>query len=123
MLSINPIVSSSPPRTRAVALLVAGALSFCATVASAATSDSAAPQVFVHYSDLDLSKAQDAQILYRRITFAARNVCPEYASRDLWRKAAGQRCLSDTVARAVHDVNSPKLAEVEATYARRTKVG
>jgi UrcA family protein len=109
----------SSPRTRiAIAMLTCGLLIAGTPVARAASSPADVPQVRVSYSDLILTNEHDALLLYRRIAAAAREVCPPESS-VYARRIAGRHCVSEAISRAVRDVGSPKLAQVEAAHARR----
>jgi UrcA family protein len=73
-----------------------------------------APSVTVRYDDLNLRTAEGVNALYRRISKAARAVCPDEHSRDLNVVAASERCQENAVAQAVREVNNPQLAVVHA---------
>jgi len=87
-----------------VAGLVASATGF------AATPDVDAPSVKVRYDDLNLATSAGVNVLYRRISAAARQVCPDIYSRDPHVALAAQHCQAAAVAKAVTEVNSPSLA-------------
>jgi len=103
-------------------LAVAGAF---AALTVATTSFAAAPSVdsprsvTVHYDDLDLSSTAGVNVLYKRISAAARQVCPDIYSRDLGVVAAADRCYASAVAKAVTEVNNPHLAMVYAAHTSR----
>jgi UrcA family protein len=84
------------------------------TTAFATPSSDAAPQVKVRYDDLNLATSAGVDILYRRISRAARAVCPDENSRDLGFVAAMQVCRANAVAQAVREVNNPQLALMHA---------
>lgn len=82
-----------------------------ASVASfAATPGVDAPSVSVRYDDLNLSTTAGVDTLYRRISAAARDVCPDIYSRDTHTVLAAQRCQAAAISRAVSQVNNPSLA-------------
>jgi UrcA family protein len=85
---------------------------------NAATSDGV-PSIQVRYDDLNLATDAGTNALYHRIANAARQVCPQADIRDLPGSAASRRCLTEAVAQAVRDVNSPQLAMVLATHTNR----
>jgi UrcA family protein len=98
------------------ALAVAGAF---AALTVATNSFAAAPSVdvrtvSVRYDDLNLSSSAGVDALYRRISSAARQVCPEIYARNLNVVIAGQRCQADAIAKAVGEINNPHLAMVHA---------
>ena len=77
------------------------------------------PSIVVRYGDLNLDTAAGAQALYRRIVGAAHQVCPEPRSRDLRSFAAARACRTEAIARAVRQVNSPRLAAAHNGQARQ----
>ena len=89
------------------------------TIGLAATPSDAAPSVKVRYDDLNLATTAGVDTLYRRISVAARDVCPDQHSRDLTIVAASARCRADAVAQAVEAVNNPRLAVVHAAHVSR----
>ena len=97
----------------AVAGLVASVTGF------AATPDVDVPSVKVRYDDLNLATTAGANTLYRRISSAARDVCPDLYSRDTHIVLAAQRCQAAAIAKAVSEVNSPSLAMLHAARASR----
>jgi UrcA family protein len=100
-------------------LAVAGAfaaLTVATTSIAAASSDDSPPSVSVRYDDLDLSSTAGANVLYHRISVAARQVCPDLYSRDLEVVAVADRCYASAVSKAVAEVNNPHLAMVHATH-------
>jgi UrcA family protein len=72
------------------------------------------PSVTVRYDDLNLGTPEGVNALYRRISSAARAVCPDEHSRDLNVVAASERCQANAVAQAVRGVNNRQLALVHA---------
>jgi UrcA family protein len=99
--------------------LLAGALSV-AQAAPPAAAARTAPTIVVSYGDLDLSTDEGTVALYQRISQAARRVCPLEDSRALAQRVSSDTCRAAAVARAVADINSPRLA---ALYAGRTNRG
>jgi UrcA family protein len=97
----------------AVAGLVASVAGF------ADTPDVYVPSVKVRYDDLNLATPSGTNTLYRRISAAARDVCPDLYSRDLHVVLAAQHCQAAAIARAVSEVNSPSLAMLHAARTSR----
>jgi UrcA family protein len=99
------------------------ALVVVAAVASAAsfagTSGADAPSVSVRYDDLNLSTTAGVDKLYRRITSAARDVCPDIYSRDTHVVLIAQRCQAAAITKAVSQVNNPGLAMLHAARPAR----
>jgi UrcA family protein len=100
-------------------LLVACVLAIGSSMANAAPALDV-PSVTVKYSDLNLATDDGAHQLYKRISAAARVVCPDVDLRDLGAFASSKTCQSEAIARAVRDVRSPRLA---AVYDARTHHG
>jgi UrcA family protein len=120
------LASPSISRSRiAIALLAAGLLSAALSTPSHATlpQDAAAPQLAVNYADLDISTEKGALTLYRRITSAAREVCPAPNKYNARVSQLARNCIRTATARAVREVNSPQLAKVEAAKSGRTSEG
>lgn len=103
-------------RSLALATAIA-ALGVTATSFAAPAND--VPEVTVRYSDLDLSTAAGVNSLYRRISFAAEQVCPGMYSRSLGEAAAAQRCWSEAVGKAVSATHNQQLAALYATHVSR----
>jgi UrcA family protein len=97
----------------ALACLAALAVSGAAV---AATPTDSVPSVRVSFSDLDMSTEAGANTLYRRITSAARQVCPNQDTRDLALTTAAEHCQAQAVARAVSGIHSPQLALMFAAH-------
>ena len=119
MSSIS-LKSESLPRSRARALSLAGFALVCigSGMAYGAPPTVDTPSIVVSYSALDLATDEGARNLYSRIAAAGRAVCPDASFRDLSAYARAKACQSEAVARAVHDVRSPRLAAVYNAHAR-----
>lgn len=78
------------------------------------------PQVVVSYADLNIDRDDGALVLYRRIAAAARTVCPDYGTRNLGTQQVVRACRDESMARAISQVGSVRLA---AIYAARQRVG
>ena len=107
----------------AFTVLVTGLVAAASSVAAAATSTDEAPAISVGYSDLNLSTEQGNVALYQRIVSAARQVCPTNTGPNARLAAQVQRCVDEAVARAVKDMQSPQLAELQAARGRRAERG
>jgi UrcA family protein len=103
-------------------LLLLGSLAgiMAAGAASAAGHDSDVPSIVVKYSDQSLATDDGAYALYRRITSAAKRVCPDASTKDLSRLAKAEQCREDAVARAIRQIDNSRLA---ALHAARSKNG
>jgi UrcA family protein len=100
------------PKTAVPCALLAillGPLSACADVAAAPPVYEVATRT-VKYGDLDLSHTAGAANLYSRIQTAARAVCePPLAAGVRGEMLLSRRCMEQSIARAVADVNAPTL--------------
>lgn len=76
------------------------------------------PQVVVSYGDLDLSSSEGVRELYKRIDFAARQVCPYADARELGQVALNRSCRNAAISRAVRDVKSPQLVALRAEHVK-----
>ena len=103
---------SRTSKLRAAAALGAALIVASATNAFAATPDEAAPTVRVSYHDLNLSTDEGTAALYGRIVSAAYKVCQVSDIRDLHQAAAAAQCREQAIARAVRDIDNPRLAAV-----------
>jgi UrcA family protein len=113
-----PTFASDRNRIGRIAVLTASLLAGAFGVAHAATPLDEVPTVVVKYGDLDLSTRDGARALYKRISYAAAEVCPE-DSRDLARHAQAQACREAAIARAVRDINRPQLAALHDAHTKR----
>lgn len=115
-------MSTFKPSPSGFALLLLGSLAgvMAAGVAGAATVDNDPPSVVVKYSDLTLATDSGVNQLYRRITFAATQVCPDSPIRDLGIQHQIEACRNQAVARAIRHIDNSRLA---ALHASRTKNG
>lgn len=110
---------------RAAAAVCALALTYAVTPVARAEAGTDVPKVEVKYSDLNLATEAGARTLYRRIATAARQVCPRGEGSLISKlDELSRTCIREAISRAVHEVNSPRLAEVAAADgARRPKTG
>ncbi|TLZ48311.1 MAG: UrcA family protein [Gammaproteobacteria bacterium] len=104
-------------------LRASAALTACLIVGASATAYAAAPtdpspSVQVSYHDLDLATEQGTQALYARIVSAAHKVCEVRDIRNLAEFAAASACREQAIARAVRDVNNPRLAALYTAHQR-----
>ena len=105
-----------------VALVLLGSLAgvMAGGAAGAATPGGDVPSVVVKFGDLTLDTDSGVNQLYRRIVFAARQVCPDDGMRDLMVHRWVEQCRKQAVARAIQQIDNPRLA---ALYAGRSKSG
>jgi UrcA family protein len=114
----EPASKNGPAKRHALIAMVALATALTANLASATTVDDEARQTVVHYSDLDLSRPEDARRLYVRIRSAAHVVCENFRSADLQRAQIYKRCMDKAVADAVAKVQSTQVAAVANAQTR-----
>jgi UrcA family protein len=69
-------------------------------------------KIEVRYSDLDLSRAEQANVLYSRIQKAAHDVCATRIIPRAERQLFEERCRMQAVGDAVHHVDNPNLTAV-----------
>jgi UrcA family protein len=93
-------------RRTALASLGLGCLLTLTLPAIAAQSQN---RVTVKFADLALDRPAGAAALYARIRNAARQVCEPMDTRPLAAYQLEQRCMSETIERAVASVNVPAL--------------
>jgi UrcA family protein len=99
------------------ALLAVLLSSLTAVAAAAGVSDEPLKRT-VTFADLDLTHASGVAVLYRRIEFAAKEVCEPMMANDLHSVMISRRCVEEAIARAVGDVNAPSLTSY---YLAKTK--
>jgi UrcA family protein len=106
---------------RAALLVVAGSLGCVlgAGVASADTVNADAPSRVVRYSTETLTSNDGVQDLYRRIQFAAKQVCPDSFSKDLHANQLVKACREQAVANAIHQINNSQLAALHDSSSKK----
>jgi UrcA family protein len=117
-------VKTNLTRTGRTALFAGGLLAGSLAVAQAGTPQSVkpgddVPAVVVSYGDLNLATSAGASTLYKRISTAAHEVCPFEDSKQPRQMAYNHECRAAAIARAVHDINSPQLATLQAGRVKR----
>jgi UrcA family protein len=103
-----------------LALLLAGSVAgiLAAGAASAADPGNDAPRLVVKYDRQSLATDDGVNDLYRRITFAARQVCPDADIRDLAVQRHVQQCRSHAVAAAIKAIDNSHLAALYAVHSK-----
>ena len=92
---------------RLIATALFGAL--VSSFVAVCVADAGSPPISVKVSDLDLSKPAHALVLYDRIRAAAQHACSFYWFK---RDADEARCVHDSIAKTVAQVNRPALSAV-----------
>jgi UrcA family protein len=108
---MNTTIHAATIRRLGVALLGSTVLLAC-NPPFAADIESDVPRVTVRFGDLDLSKPQGAEALYRRIRAAAEQVCRRLDGMDLGSKARASDCREKAIADAVNTLNRPALLDL-----------
>ena len=76
-----------------------------------------APQITVHFADLDLTRVDGAAVLYKRLRAAAETVCGPREDRDPAKAAAFRKCVQSALASAVVRVDQAKLTAYYRAHA------
>jgi UrcA family protein len=122
-MTSNPFEETlmSKTLTPFVGLAIAAASLAFGTAHAAPADDPATgvPAVHVRYSDLHLDTPEGLQTLYRRITIAAREVCPQMGGWQAASSAASRACQARAIERAVRGLNNPRLAAVQEQLNKR----
>jgi UrcA family protein len=88
--------------------------------ASAASPDSGVPTVVVQYSEQSLATDGGVNDLYRRITNAAKQVCPTASIREFRALRQVEECRDQAVARAIRQIDNSRLAALYATHSKNS---
>ena len=104
----------APTATHWISVMAAALVSAVGVQGVQAAPAEAAPSLVVHYDARSLATDGGVRTLYRRLESAARQVCPEESSRDLTSVAVAQQCREAAVARAIRDIDNPRLAQIVA---------
>ncbi len=116
---MSHFISAGTAGTRAkLSLLLLGSLAGLLAAGTAGAADIDAPSLVVKYSQQSLATDGGVQDLYRRITLAARKVCPEISARDLSAQRQVEQCRDEAVARAIRQIDNSRLAALYATHSR-----
>jgi UrcA family protein len=117
-ISTNAVTVSRPKVT--VMMILCGIVGAGAMGAvSAATTDDDVPALTVRYNPETLATDSGARTLYRRLVSAAEAVCPATSAGRPFVSEVVKQCRDAAVARAVHQINSPRLAAVYETRVKR----
>ena len=116
--TLATLANNKGTRFARVAVLVGSLLAGSFAVAPVVSAQEA-PNIVVKYSDLDLSTSEGARTLYKRITAAARMVCPYQDSRELALQAVGRSCREASIERAVRSIHNGELAAIRDEHAKR----
>jgi len=112
--------AAGPRATFALLVLSSFAGVIAVGAASAASPASDVPTVVVKYRVESLATDEGVYALYRRITLAARQVCPETSLRNLSLQAKVEQCRNQAIARAVGQIDNSRLATLYATHSKNS---
>ena len=115
-MSTSKTARAAGPRAK-FGLLLLGSLAGI-MAAGAAKLDSDVPTVVVKYSQDSLATDEGVTALYRRITAAARQVCPTEPTRDLKMQSLIYECRNQAVARAIRQIDNSRLAALHAVHSK-----
>jgi len=110
--------SHASRRTAILMTVLCGLLGAAAAGAAGAAVGDDAPRIVVRYSADSLSTDSGARKLYERLVHAAEQVCPDEFSSGRLSSPAVQICRRQSIARAVQQIGSPRLAAVYATSSK-----
>jgi UrcA family protein len=92
--------------------LAAASICMLGSVAQASEAGDSSAQKMVGYGDLHLTESKDVQMLYGRLSSAAKTVCNMPDQRELARTAAANRCVEQAMVEAISAVNNPMLTSL-----------
>jgi UrcA family protein len=95
--------------TKQIAMASVAAICFASAAMVAHADELNAPTRTVRYADLNLDTPAGISILYKRIRYAAEEVCGDAKWRGLAEAAAAKACVDHAVYVSVHSVNNVKL--------------
>jgi UrcA family protein len=112
------IIPKNP--THRVTAALFGVLALSCGALSIAADNSDVPQAVVKFSDLNVSSAQGAAVLYSRIAAAANQVCKAFDSKDLGSRSRRDACVHKAITDAVVNVGQPALFAIENAKSHRS---
>ena len=115
--SMKQVAVSRPKITLLMVLCGVVGAAASGAVSAASVADDVARQV-VKYSPATLNSDAGARSLYHRIVKAAEEVCPVTPGSRFVTTAVAE-CRAQSVARAVHQIDSPRLAALYAASSQR----
>ena len=123
-MSASISARAAGPRAK-FGLLVLGSLAGVMAAAAAGAAapgadapDSDVPSIVVKYSEQSLATDDGVYALYRRITSAAKKVCPDDSTRDLSRLTKIEQCQEQASARAIRQIDNSRLAAQHAAHSK-----
>ena len=115
--------TSIPQRAAGRGKIALLALASVAGIMGFGTGAAASPGIEVHqtvvqYNPASLANDAGVNDLYRRITVAAKLVCPDVSYRDFDAQYQVAQCRAQAVARAIRQIDNSRLAAVHAVRAK-----
>jgi UrcA family protein len=100
-------------QVQAIQVAVGAAILSASLLTAARAAEDPAPGKVVSYADLNILTPAGAKVLYQRIQWAARQVCPPDNFHDLavWH---ARQCIQKSVDEAVKTVHSPALSALHS---------
>ena len=95
--------------TKQIAMATIASICVASAAMGAHADELNAPTRTVRYSDLNLDTPAGISVLYKRIRYAAEEVCGDASWRGLAEAAAAKACVDHAVYVSVHSVNNAKL--------------
>ena len=115
--SIKQVAVSRPKITLLMVLCGVVGLAATGAVSAASVADDVPRQV-VKYSPATLNTDAGARSVYHRIVKAAEEVCPTISGSRFVTTGVAE-CRAESVARAVHQIDNPRLAALYAANFKR----
>jgi UrcA family protein len=106
------IFTSPQSKQKFVGLALAIIASTAALALPTLAQASEPPSLTVKFGDLNIANDAGAEQLYRRINHAALEVCEPLDGRQIGDGIRFKACVKESIARAVFNVNQPKLSAV-----------
>jgi UrcA family protein len=97
--------------TKQIAMASVAAICIASATMGAHADEFDAPTRTVRYADLNLNTPAGTSVLYKRIRYAAEEVCGDAKWRGLAQVAAAKECVDHAVYVSVHSVNNANLTK------------
>jgi UrcA family protein len=117
-MSTSITARAAGPRAKIGLLILGSFAGVMAADAASASPDDNPPTITVKYSKQSLETDAGVTALYRRITYAAQQVCPEASipNRNLQKRI--EQCRDQAVARAIREIDNSRLAALYAIHSK-----
>jgi UrcA family protein len=109
--------------TKKIAMASIAAICVASATMGAHADELEAPTRTVRYADLNLDTPAGVSALYKRIRYAAEEVCGDAKWRGLSEATAAQACVDHAVSVSVHSLNNVKLTnEYQAHISKQGQI-